>query len=46
MKLNPNRKTILASNNEESLSADHPLFYVRERNKYLDRLTQQTNAQT
>jgi hypothetical protein len=43
MSFNPQRRTILAPDQEEGLSADHPLFYFRERGKYLDRLSQQTN---
>jgi len=43
MKYNPPKTTILSNNEaEEGISADHPLFYTRERNRYLDRLTQQT----
>ncbi len=39
------RTTILAQEGEEGLSASHPLFYVQERSKYLQRLVSQTEVQ-
>lgn len=47
MSFQPNRRTILASDpQEQEMSADHPLFYTRERTRYLERLTQQTAAES
>lgn len=39
-------RTILAGNEEEGLPASHPLFYTKERSKYLQRLAAKTEVET
>lgn len=40
------QQTVLVSNNENAISSDHPLFYVREKNYFLEQLSSKVAVQS